>query len=106
MEKLKAAIGKMRRKGAPGPDNIPPAFLKELEPLAFEEFLVICNLSLRSAEYPQWWRDAIIISLLKVAKPPSDLASYSPVSLTLCIAKIINGTKLILHVSELATTGI
>ena len=89
MEELKAAIGKMRRKGAPGPDDISPAFLKELGPLALEEFLAICNLSLRSAECPQWWRDAIIIPLLKAAKPPSDLASYRPVSLTSCIAKII-----------------
>ena len=50
MEELKAAIGKMRRKGAPGPDDIPPAFLKELGPL--EEFLAICNLSLHSVECP------------------------------------------------------
>ena len=72
-------------------NDIPPVFLKELGPLALREFLAICNLSLRSAESPQWWRDAIIIPLLKAAKPPSDLASYRPVSLTSFIAKIIEG---------------
>ena len=89
MAELKSAIGKMRRKGAPGPDDIIPAFLKELGPIALDELLAICNMSLRSAECPQWWRDAIIIPLLKAAKSPSELASYRPVSLTSCIAKVL-----------------
>ena len=89
MEELKSAISKMRRRGAPGPDDIAPAFLKELGPIALEELLAICNQSLSSVECPQWWRNAIIIPLLKAAKPPSDLASYRPVSLTSCIAKIL-----------------
>ena len=89
LEELKSAITKMRRKGAPGPDNIPPAFLKELGPIALNELLEICNISLRTAECPQGWRDAIIIPLLKAAKPPSDLASYRPVSLTSCVAKVV-----------------
>lgn len=62
---------------------------KELGPLALDELLAICNASLSSAEVPQEWRNAIIIPLLKAAKPPSDLASYRPVSLTSCIAKVI-----------------
>ena len=41
LEELKSAITKMRRKGAPGPDNIPPAFLKELGPIALNELLEI-----------------------------------------------------------------
>ena len=89
MAELKSAITKMRRKGAPGSDDITPAFLKELGPAALKELLDICNLSLRSAECPQWWRDAIIIPLLKAGKPPSELASYRPVSLTSCVAKVL-----------------
>ena len=88
LEELQKAITKMRRKGAPGPDDITPAFLKELGPLALRELLGICNQSLRDAECPQAWRNAIIIPLLKSGKSPSDLASYRPVSLTSCIAKV------------------
>ena len=85
---LKRAIANMRRKGAPGPDDVTPAFLNELGPIALQELLAICNQSLRSAECPQAWRNATVIPLLKAGKNPSDLASYRPVSLTSCIAKI------------------
>ena len=34
MTELKRAITKMKRKGAEGPDFIPPTFLKELGPIA------------------------------------------------------------------------
>ena len=87
MEELKASISKMRRKGAPGPDDIIPAFLKELGPSALSELLAICNQSLISAECPQNWKNATIIPLLKATKPPSDIASYRPVSLTSIVCK-------------------
>ena len=89
LAELKKAIGTMRRKGAPGPDDIPPSFLKELGPIALNELLAICNLSLLDASCPQEWRNAIIIPLLKACKSPADLASYRPVSLTSCVAKVI-----------------
>ena len=102
MAELKSAINRMRRKGAPGPDDISPAMLKELGPIALTELLSICNLSLRSAECPQSWRAAFIIPLLKAAKSPSDLASYRPVSLTSCIAKVIERTiaERLYHLAE------
>ena len=89
MTELKRAINKMKRKGAEGPYNIPPAFLKELGNFALSELLSIFNLSFRLAECPQIWRNAIILPLLKAGKLPSDLASYRPISLTSCIVKIL-----------------
>ena len=89
LSELSQAISKMRRKGAPGPDDITPAFLKELGPVALNELLAICNLSLRTSDCPQSWKIATIIPLLKANKPPSDLASYRPVSLTSCVAKVL-----------------
>ena len=89
LSELKAVIAKMRRKGAPGPDDIPPSFLKELGPIALSALLSICNECLRLGECPQLWRNAILIPLLKAAKSPSELASYRPVSLTSCVAKAL-----------------
>ena len=50
---LDKALAKMKRKGAPGPDDMPPSFLKELGPKAKVALLRICNESFRLAECPQ-----------------------------------------------------
>jgi len=42
---LCAAIKHMRTKGAAGPDDIPPTFLKSLDPFALSELLAIFNQS-------------------------------------------------------------
>ena len=89
MRELDKAISVMRGKGAAGPDDIPPTFLKALGPCGKEELLSIFNQSFRNAECPQSWRNATIIPLLKSEKPASELASYRPVSLTSCLVKLI-----------------
>ena len=88
IEELELAISKMR-KGAAGPDDVPPIFLKTLGPIAKIELLAIFNESFKRAIAPQMWRNAIIIPLLKLGKPASDLASFRPISLTSCIAKLL-----------------
>ena len=89
MAELRKAIKKIRLKGAPGPDNIPPSFLKNLGERAMQELLEIFNLSLSTSDLPQIWRNAIIIPLLKQGKPASNLASFRPISLTSCVVKLM-----------------
>ena len=89
MQELKTAISKMRRKGAPGPDDINPAMLKELGPVALNELLALCNITVRTSNCPQLWKSAIMIPLLKANKPACDLGSYRGVSLTSCPAKVL-----------------
>ena len=84
---LRKALKKMKRKGAEGPDGIPPSFLKELGPKALNELLEIFNSCYRTSYCPQIWKLAIIIPLLKADKLASDLASFRPISLTSCISK-------------------
>jgi ribonuclease HI len=89
MRELKKALSKMKRKGAPGPDDIPPAFLKELGPRALGVLLDIFNESFALAECPQIWRLAIIVPLLKAGKSPKELKSFRPISLTSCVVKLL-----------------
>ena len=79
----------MKRKGAPGADDIPPSFLKELGTKALTELLEIFNASFLHSDIPQLWRHAIIIPLLKAVKTASEIASYRPISLTSCLVKLL-----------------
>ena len=87
MAELKKAIRRMKSRAAASPDDIPPMFLKNLGPLAMEELLAIFNVAFTTSTCPQVWRNALIVPLMKIGKPPRDLASYRPISLTSCIAK-------------------
>ena len=89
MKELKRAISKMRAMGAPGPDGLPPQFFKALKPNALIALLHIFNESWETNFCPQIWRNAVIIPLLKAGKPPSEIASFRPVSLTSVAVKIL-----------------
>ena len=89
MSELQSAIKKMKGKGAAGPDNIPPSFLKSLGPLALQELLSIFNSSFSLAHCPRIWRVATIIPLLKAGKSPSEVALFRPISLTSCVVKLL-----------------
>ena len=88
-QELSRALKSMRRKGAPGLDDIPPAFLMELGPKGRVELLSLLNESFRTAQVPQDWRNAMVIPLLKAGKPASELESFRPISLTSCIVKLL-----------------
>ena len=79
----------MKCKGAAGPDNIPPSFLKSRSHVALQELLSIFNSSFSLVHYPLIWRVAIIIPLLKAGKSPSKVASYCPISLKSCVVKLL-----------------
>ena len=79
----------MKGKGAAGPGNIPPSFLKSLGPLALQELLSIFNSSFSLAHCPRIWRVATIIRFLKAGKSLSEVASFRPISLTSCLVKLL-----------------
>jgi hypothetical protein len=63
--------------------------LKNLPPCAINTMLSLFNDSWRSGECPMDWRTAIIIPILKPRKPAALPASYRPVALTSCVAKVM-----------------
>ena len=88
MRELKRAISKMKTKGAAGPDDIPPSFLKALGDKSLQVLLDIFNSSFHLADCPQVWKNALIIPLLKSGKPAGELKSFRPISLTSCVVKL------------------
>ena len=102
MNELTKAIKKSKKKGAAGPDDIPPTFLKALKANALTELLDIFNSSFNGADVPQTWRNATIIPLLKAGKPASRLDSFRPVSLTSCVVKVMERmiAERIYHMAE------
>ena len=89
MCEMDAAIKSRKKNGAPGKDNIPPSFLKNLGTLAKQELLDLFNESFRTANIPSIWKHAIIIPILKAGRPASQLSSYRPISLTSCMVKVL-----------------
>ena len=89
LTELKNAIKAMKPNGAPGPDDIPPSFLKALGPKALDELLTTFNDSFRNGDIPQLWRQATIIPVLKAGKPASKIESFRPISLTSCVVKVL-----------------
>ncbi len=77
----------MQSKGAAGPEDILPTFIKAPGPIAMAELLSIFNESFPECKVPGIWKEATIFSLKKAGKPPGGISSYRPTSLTSCVVK-------------------
>ena len=86
---LKAALQSTKSKGAAGPDEITPQFLRHLNEGAQEVILGIFNESWVKGYCPQSWRDAVIVPVPKPGKPAGEIPSYRPIALTSCLAKLM-----------------
>ena len=89
MEEMLVALKAGKKKGAEGPDEIAPLFLRNLGEAGREYVLACFNQSWREGVCPQSWRDACIVPLLKPGKPAGELASYRPIALTSCLGKVM-----------------
>ncbi|KAK2723892.1 hypothetical protein QYM36_002301 [Artemia franciscana] len=85
---VKDTISKLQP-GATGPDGIHNLMLKNL-PDSFVELLTeLFNRSVMESAIPSEWNKEIVIPLLKAGKDPKLVDSYRPISLTSCVAKLI-----------------
>ena len=87
-EMFKTKLGKIKEHGAPGPDNITPRLLKELQDVVATPICSIYNKSLSTGVVPEDWRVAHVTPVFK--KGSRSLAeNYRPISLTSIVCKIL-----------------
>ena len=74
---------------APGRDNICFEMIRKLAPTAKSFLLQFYNHIWLKNLFPEEWRKAIIIPILKPGKDPSNVTNYRPISLTSCLCKLL-----------------
>ena len=75
-EELQKAIGKLKKRKSPGPDDITNEMLSHLGNTAQQKLLDIFNLSWKTGQVPQSWKEATMIPILKHGKNKSSPKSY------------------------------
>lgn len=88
MEELEHALQHCKR-SASGPDDIPYEFIKHLRESEKQGLLNVFNNIWRESQYPDAWREALVIPIPKPGKDPKYVGNYRPISLTCCLSKIM-----------------
>ena len=88
MDELTDSIRK-GKDSAPGADQIHYQFLVHLPVSVLEILLESYNKIWTTGSFPDCWREAIIIPLLKPGKDETNPNSYRPIALTSCLCKIM-----------------
>ena len=89
LQELNLAIKKLKLKKSPGPDGITNEMLIHLKSTARLKLLEIFNLTWEKGRVPQMWKEAIMIPIHKKGKDKRKSGSYRPISLTSCVAKLM-----------------
>ena len=71
---------------APGKDDIPYELLRRMPQVYLLELF---NSIWAQGRYPDAWREAIVVPILKDGKDPDRPESFRPISLTCCLSKVL-----------------
>ena len=88
MKELNAVIKKLKRRKAPGPDEIPTEILKEMDEENREIIRELLNIWWREEEIPEEMLRARVVMIYKKGKT-SDYENYRPISLLNTLYKLI-----------------
>ena len=90
MSDITKIIQRLPNKHSSGPDGISYIMLKLSLPAIVGTLVRLFNISLRLGEVLEEWKDAVVIPLHKGGKKPSkNPLSYRPISLTSCVARVL-----------------
>lgn len=85
---IKNIIRKLKKRKAPGPDDIPNEALINLPDNAIQFLTNIINTMLRIGYFPEQWKLAKVLMLPKPGKDHTDPNNYRPISLLCTLSKI------------------
>ena len=86
---LNSALDGLKAKKSPGPDEITNEMLKFLGNRGKTKLLEVINLSWKTGNLPQLWREAEMIPVYKKGKNITQASSYRPISLTSSMCKVM-----------------
>ena len=89
MVELSRAMKKLKKRKAAGQDKLHNEMLQNLGDTGKRAILCLINMSWCEGNLPKAWRNAVISPILKKDKPPDDLGSYRPISITSCLGKLM-----------------
>ena len=87
-KEIKSTIKKFKNNKAPGPDEVTYTVLKKLPKKGIVFITKIINSIMLKGYYPELWKTAKVIVLLKPNKNPALALSYRPISLLSHLSKI------------------
>ena len=88
IEELIYTIGKLKN-NSPGPDEISNMLLKQIPAEGIEYILRVVNLVWDKTYFDDKWRHAWVVPIPKPQKNVSNPKNHRPISLTSCVAKVI-----------------
>ena len=83
------AIKNLKTHSSPGPDKIPPMFIKRIGCHIVAPLTILFKQSLAHGSLPEAWKCAEIIPVYKKNRRPNSPASYRPVALTSICCKLL-----------------
>lgn len=103
VSEIKLILRKLKNMKAPGDDGVFYILLKKLSDDSLEFICEIFNRCLELAYFPNKWKNAKVIPILKPDKNPAEAASYRPISLLPSISKLferIIANRMITHIND------
>lgn len=90
LKELQDAICRLpKRRSAPGPDKITNQALRNIDRQTLPAILAIYNQIWSSGKIPSHWKTSTVCPILKKGKKPTSPSAFRPISLTSCMAKLL-----------------